>query len=89
MPVVSKAINWDNAVWNKAVDAVAEVNGWTVDVPNPAFVDGGQEPATIPNPVGKVPFFNAWLKKKAINEITERDNRVALASVVPTVDEEV
>lgn len=89
MPVVSKSINWDNAVWIKAVDAVAEVNGWTADVPNPAFVEGGQEPLTIPNPQGKIQFFNAWLKKKAINEITERDNRVALATAVPVIDEEV
>ncbi len=86
MAVVSKAINWNNQVWIKAVDAVAEMNGWTAEVPNPAYVEGGQEPATIPNPKGKIPFFNAWLKKKAINEITERDNRVALATVVPLAD---
>jgi hypothetical protein len=89
MAVVSKAINWDNTVWIKAVDAVAELNGWTAEVPNPAFVEGGQEPATIPNPVGKIQFFNAWLKKKAINEITERDNRIALANVVVVTDTEV
>ena len=89
MPVVAKSINWDNAVWIKAVAAVAEVNGWTENIPNPAFVEGGQEPATIPNPQSKIQFFNAWVKKKAINEITERDNRVALATVIPVIDTEV
>jgi hypothetical protein len=89
MPIVQKAINWDNGVWLKAVNAVADMNGWTAEVPNPAYIEGGEEPETIPNPVAKVPFFNAWLKKKAINEITEYNNRLALAAVVPEVDTEV
>ena len=119
MPIVQKAINWDNDVWLKAVNAVADMNGWTETVPNPKYVEGNQEPATIPNPnyteggeepetipnpayiqgngepetipnpQGKVPFFNAWLKKKAINEITEYNTRLAQAAVVPEVDQEV
>jgi len=76
-------------LYAKEVDAVAELNGWTAEIANPAFVEGGAEPATIPNPVGKIQFFNAWLKKKAINEITERDNRIALSTVVPVIDTEV
>lgn len=84
MAIVAKSINWNAAVWTKAVDAVAELNGWTATIVDPA------DPLlTIPNPVGKIQFFNAWLKKKAINETTERDNRVALATVVPVTDEEV
>lgn len=88
MALVQKTINWNAAVWNAAVDAVAEMNGWTAEVPNPAYVEGGQEPATIPNPKGKIPFFNAWLKKQAINATTEYANRMALASVVPLIDTE-
>lgn len=84
MAVVSKSINWDSVAWNKAVDAVATMNGWTATIPDPA------DPLlTIPNPVGKIPFFNAWLKKQAINAITEKANRDALATVVPVVDSEV
>ena len=84
MAVVQKTINWNAAVWNSAVDAVAELNGWTENVVDP------QDPLlTIPNPVSKIQFFNAWLKKKAINEITERDNRLALANVVVLTDEKV
>ena len=82
--VVSKSINWDNTVWIKAVDAVAELNGWTATIPDPV-----DPQLTIPNPVSKIQFFNAWLKKKAINEITERDNRLALANVVVVTDTEV
>ena len=84
MAVVSKSINWNSVVWTKAVDAVAELNGWTATI-----VDPQNPEATIPNPVGKVQFFNAWLKKKAINEITEKNNRDVLATVVPMVDAEV
>lgn len=91
MPVVSKAINWDNAVWLQAVDAVAEMNGYTDTIPDPNFVPTLGEPTApmIPNPQSKQQFFNAWLKKKAINEIIGKANRDALATVVPVIDMEV
>jgi hypothetical protein len=89
--VVSKSINWDNQVWIWAVDAVAEMNGYQATISDPNFVptEEVQIAPQIPNPQSKIQFFNSWLKKKAINEITERDNRLALASVVPVVDTEV
>jgi hypothetical protein len=84
MALVTKSINWNAAVWNAAVDAVAELNGWTDTIVDP------QDPLiTIPNPVSKIQFFNAWVKKKAINEITELSNRQALANIVVMSDEEV
>lgn len=91
MAVISKSINWDNAVWIKAVDAVAELNGYQATIPDPNFVptEEVQTPPQIPNPQSKQQFFNAWLKKKAINEITEKANRGALATVVPVIDEEI
>lgn len=83
MAVVSKAINWDNTVWIKAVDAVAELNGYQATIPDP------QNPEImITNPQSKIQFFNAWVKKQAINQITEKANRDALAAVVPMVDNE-
>ena len=81
--VVAKSINWDNTVWLAAVDAVATLNGWTATIPDPADPTGV---ATIANPVSKQQFFNAWVKKQAINQITERDNRVALSSVIQLTD---
>lgn len=84
MAIVSKSINWNAAVWNSAVDAVASMNGWTATIHDPA------DPLlTIPNPQTKIQFFNAWLKKQAINAITEKQNRDALATVVPVIDAEV
>lgn len=81
---VTKQIVWNATVWQRAVDAVAALNGWTENVVDPA-----DPQATIPNPQSKVRFFNQWLKNKAINEITEYHNRQALASVVPVTDTEV
>ena len=86
MAIVSKSINWNAAVWNQAVDAIASMNGWTATIPDPADPTGV---ATIPNPQSKQQFFNAWLKKQAINAITEKQNRDALATVVPVTDTEV
>lgn len=69
----------------KETEAVASMNGWTETIPNPAYVEGGTEPATIPN-ITKEQFLKkqnkAWLR----NQLIEHSNRVALASVV--VDEE-
>jgi hypothetical protein len=82
MAVVSKSINWDNQVWIKAVNAVAELNGYQSTI-----LDENGQP--ISNPQSNIQFFNAWLKKQAINAITERDNRAAIAAVVPVIDTEV
>jgi hypothetical protein len=61
-----------------------QANGWTATIPDPA------DPLlTIPNPQSKQQFFNAWLKKQAINAITEKQNRDALAAIVPVTDTEV
>lgn len=80
---VSKSINWNAAVWNQAVDAVAVMNGYQANIIDP------QTQVSSPNPQSKIQFFNAWLKKQAINAITEKQNRDALATVVPVIDTEV
>jgi len=80
MAIVQKTINWNSEVWIKAVDSVAQMNGYQETITN----ELGE---SIPNPQGKIPFFNAWLKKQAINAITENDCRVALSTVTPMVDE--
>lgn len=83
MAVIAKSINWDNAVWLQAVDAVATMNGYQATIPDPADQTGA---ATLPNPQSKQQFFNAWVKKQAINAITEKANRDALATVIPVTD---
>ena len=32
MPIVQKEINWNDQIWLKAVNAVAEMNGWTAAI---------------------------------------------------------
>ena len=56
------------------------MNGWTETKPNPAYVEGGAEPATIPN-ITKEQFFKKQLKAWARNQLIEHSNRIALASV--------
>jgi hypothetical protein len=75
MAVVSKSINWNAAVWNQAVDAVAAMNGWTENI-----TDGNGQ--TVPNPVSKDLFFKQQIKAWARNQAVEYANRQALASVV-------
>jgi len=67
------------------------LNGYQSTIADPAFVptEEVQVAPQIPNRVSKQQFFNAWIIAKAINEITERDNRIALATVVPVIDTEV
>lgn len=81
MAVVNKSINWNATVWNQAVDAVATLNGYTGTITDPQ-----NPPATIPNPQSKQQFFNQWVKNQAINQITEKANRDAIAAVVPVTD---
>lgn len=75
------SINLKDANYTKALDAVALATGWTETILNPAFVEGGAEPATIPN-ITKDVNLKRWLKDKVRNEILEQANRVALATVV-------
>lgn len=69
-----------DALYAKEVEAVAAMNGWTETIPNPAYVEGGAEPATIPN-ITKEQFFKKQIKAWTRNQAVEHANRQALASV--------
>jgi len=74
-----------DSLYLREVEAVAAMNGWTAEIPNPAFVEGGTEPATIPN-ITKDAFFKKQIKAWARNQLVEHSNRQALASVVVEED---
>jgi len=74
-----------DSLYTKEVEAVAAMGGWTAEIPNPLFVEGGTEPATIPN-ITKEVFFKKQIKAWARNQLVEHSNRQALASVVVEED---
>lgn len=80
-------INIKDALLTKEIDAVAAMNGWTETIPNPAYVEGGTEPQTIPN-ITKDAFFKKQIKAWARNQAVEYANRVAIKTVTASVEED-
>jgi len=82
---ITQNITWKDTVYAQNLEDAAVETGWTPEIPNPAFVEGGTEPATIPN-ISKELNFKRWIKAKAQNMRTEQANRRALTSVVAEED---
>lgn len=66
----------DNAAKNKVIDNFVYAYGYTDTVPNPNFGQPG-EPATIPNPVGKQPFFNRIIRDYIRDVVQSREIKAA------------
>jgi hypothetical protein len=76
------SITIDDAHLARAVDAFAHYFGYTDMIGNPAFVPGGEEPRTIPNPLTRGQFMKAQVAR-FIRETVKASEvaRVAVADI--------
>ena len=75
--MIQITLTGDQSILDSGLDSFCKYNGWKEQVDNPNYVEGGQEPEFIPNPVTNLIFAAEILRQYFRETIISYNARIA------------